>query len=72
DRQRPLEDATPTDLMNFLNFGLESKAWKPQTARTYLAAVLQYFPREKQQELCKDENLVEFLRVMGNNTLKHI
>ncbi|KAF9369530.1 hypothetical protein CPC16_004443 [Podila verticillata] len=58
--------------MNFLNFGLELKAWKPQTARTYLAAVLQYFPHAQQQDLRKDENLLEFLRVMGNNTLKHI
>lgn len=72
DRKRPLEDTTPTDLMNFLNFSLESKAWKPQMARTYLSVVLQYFPQEQQRELHKDENLSEFLRVMGSNTLKCI
>ncbi|KAG0008620.1 hypothetical protein BGZ82_004556 [Podila clonocystis] len=58
--------------MNFLNFGLESKAWKLQTARIYLSAVLQYFPQDQQQDLRKDENLLECLRVMGNNTLKCI
>ncbi|KFH68193.1 hypothetical protein MVEG_06922 [Podila verticillata NRRL 6337] len=72
NRERQIEDTTPMDLTNFLNFGLESKGWKPQTARTYLSAALKYFPMEQQKELRKDENLEDFLRVMGNNNLKCI
>lgn len=51
EQQQPIKDTRALDLMNFLHFGLESRSWKPQTARTYLLAVLQYFLQDQQQEL---------------------
>ncbi|GJJ71481.1 hypothetical protein EMPS_03831 [Entomortierella parvispora] len=72
ERGRPLEDTSPTDLMNFLNYGVEIRAWKPQTARAYLSSVLKLFPRDRQEEWRADENLSDFLKVIGAHTLKRL